>query len=243
MSESITPNASVPATTDTLANLRDVGGLHTVDGRTTRYGVLYRSDAPYQGDSRPAAVSIWPPAVVVDLRSLAETERNPFDWGQDTIRHHRPLHDGAAPTEVLPPELTGLYNQILGSAADRVAELLSIVVGASGPTLVHCAAGKDRTGVAVATLLLAAGVTPNEVVDDYLQTSAHMPALRLRWKAKANKGSTRRALPPQWLTAPESAITSVVNRLTLWPGGAGGWLVDHGASAADLAQWRAALLN
>ena len=147
MSESITPNASVPATTDTLANLRDVGGLHTVDGRTTRYGVLYRSDAPYHGDSRPAAVSIWPPAVVVDLRSLAETERNPFDWGQDTIRHHRPLHDGAAPTEVLPPELTGLYNQILGSAADRVAELLSIVVGARRARR-SCTAPQARTAPA-----------------------------------------------------------------------------------------------
>lgn len=243
MSESVTPKASVAATTDTLANLRDVGGLHTVDGRTTRYGVLYRSDAPYQGDSSPEVVSIWPPAVVVDLRSFAETERNPFDWGQGTIRHHRPLHDGAAPTEALPPELAGLYDQILGSAADRVAALLSIVVSASGPTLVHCTAGKDRTGVAVATLLLAAGVTPNEVIEDYLQTSAHMPALGLRWKAKANKGSTRRALPVQWLTAPESAITSVVNRLTLWPGGAGGWLVDHGADAANLVKWRAALLN
>lgn len=242
MNDSLARETGAPDT-DTLANLRDVGGLHTVDGRVTRYGVLYRSDAPYQGDSRPAAIQVWPPAVVVDLRSLAEAERNPFDWGGDTIRHHRPLHDGAAPTEALPPELAGLYEQILDSAADRVAELVSIVADASGPTLLHCAAGKDRTGVAVAALLLAADVTPDEVVADYLQTQAHMPALGLRWKAKANRASGGRTLPPQWLTAPESAIASVVDRLTDWRGGAGGWLLDHGTRELDLARLRARLIE
>lgn len=242
MSDTGVVDNSVP-TTDTLANLRDVGGLHTTDGRTTRYGILYRSDAPYQGDSRPDTVSVWPPAVVVDLRSIAEVERNPFDWGSATVRHHRPLHDGAAPTEALPPELAGLYGQILDSAADRVAELLSIVADTSGPTLLHCAAGKDRTGVAVAALLLAADVKADEVVGDYLQTATHMPALGRRWKVKANRASGGRALPPQWLTAPESAIASVVDRLTDWRGGAGGWLLDHGARELDLAHWRATLIE
>lgn len=242
MNDSRVVDVSHP-TTDTLANLRDVGGLHTTDGRTTRFGVLYRGDAPYQGDSRPTSVSAWPPAVVVDLRSSAEVERNPFDWGPATVRHHQPLHDGADPTEDLPPELAGLYAQILDSAADRVASLLTIVAYTSGPTLLHCAAGKDRTGVATAALLLATDVEPDDVVGDYLHTAAHMPALARRWKAKAIRASGGRALPPQWLTAPETAITSVVERLTSWRGGASGWLLDHGADERDLAHWRARLIE
>lgn len=88
--------------TDTLANLRDVGGLRCLDSRVTKTGVLYRSDAPYVGDTNPLTVEQWPPTVVVDLRSLAEVNRNPFDWSSETVRHHLPLHDGAAPTEEIP---------------------------------------------------------------------------------------------------------------------------------------------
>ncbi|MFF3574825.1 tyrosine-protein phosphatase [Nocardia jiangxiensis] len=229
--------------TDTLANLRDVGGLRCIDGRTTKTGVLYRSDAPYMGDTNPLTVEQWPPTVVVDLRSLAEVDRNPFDWSSQTLRHHLPLHDGAAPTEEIPQDLAGLYGQILDSAPDRVASLVGIVAHADGPVLLHCAAGKDRTGVAVATLLLAADVEPAAVIGDYLLTASRMPALGRRWKAKATKSSHRRPLPAAWLTAPEAAIVSVVRRLGDRPGGAGGWLVDHGATRSDLDLWRNRLLT
>lgn len=56
-----------------LANFRDLGGLPTDDGRSTRHGVLYRADAPRPDDLAPVCAD-WPPALVVDLRSPDELD-------------------------------------------------------------------------------------------------------------------------------------------------------------------------
>ncbi|ELB85792.1 protein-tyrosine-phosphatase [Rhodococcus wratislaviensis IFP 2016] len=225
-------------TTDRLANLRDVGGLRLTDGGTTRTGILYRSDAPYSGDSLPEHVAPWPPVAVVDLRSAAERDRAHFEWTQPTVSHHRPLHDAAAPTDRRPPDLTALYLQILDTVPDRVAGLLALVARADGPILVHCAAGKDRTGVVVASLLLGAGVEPSEVIADYLVTAGNMNDLRRRWTARSHAGQHRPVVDEKWLLTPEEAITAVVDRLQGWRTGPDGWLVDHGADRDDLRAWR-----
>jgi hypothetical protein len=65
-----------------LCNVRDVGGLPTENGPTTRAGVLYRSDAPQPGDRPPA----WPPRTVLDLRSTRERAlAGRFPGGRDAL--------------------------------------------------------------------------------------------------------------------------------------------------------------
>ena len=81
----------------TLVNLRDLGGMPTSDGTTTRHGVLYRSDAPYPSDEKPATVSAWPPAAVLDLRAQRERDDVGHEWTEDSILYHWPLYDAAAP--------------------------------------------------------------------------------------------------------------------------------------------------
>jgi protein-tyrosine phosphatase len=67
-----------------LCNVRDVGGLPTEDGRTTRAGVLYRSDAPLPGDPTPAGIAAWPPRTVLDLRSSRERAAAPHPLAAGT---------------------------------------------------------------------------------------------------------------------------------------------------------------
>ncbi|TCN53657.1 tyrosine phosphatase family protein [Rhodococcus sp. SMB37] len=233
MIESGTAAHTIPG----LANLRDVAGLPMQDGGATRPGVLYRSDAPRTDDPVPEHVSSWPPSVVIDLRSNREVQRSRCDWPDRTTVHHHPLHDAAAPGVTPPGNLPALYDLILDSGATRIAALVSLVAQADGPVLVHCAVGKDRTGVAIAALLLAADVRPEAVIADYLATASNMPALRQRWASIRTAQPARPLLDDHWLETPEPAITAVVERITTAPGGPKGWLRNHGADDADLRRW------
>jgi hypothetical protein len=113
------------AGTDTLVNLRDLGGLPLRGGGITATGVLLRSDAPYDGDETPVHVTPWPPGTVIDLRSDKEVARSSYEWGDGTRMRHHPLHASAAP-DALPrdADLAALYTYILarlsGGRTDRV---------------------------------------------------------------------------------------------------------------------------
>jgi hypothetical protein len=224
------------------ANLRDVGGLLLTSGGVTRSGVLYRSDALYPHDVVRPVLPAWPPAVIVDLRSEFERERaGAFDWPAATRAHHIPLMGEAAP-RLLDRPLADLYRHTLAASGRLIAEVAALVAAAPAPVLVQCAAGKDRTGVVVAVMLLAIGVDPEHVVADYTATAVNMPAVLARmaaylgWEMPAFKD-----LPPLLREAPQDAIAAVTDLVSSGPGGAAGWLVSQGMSAAALDQLGAKL--
>ncbi|WP_110182298.1 tyrosine-protein phosphatase [Nocardioides solisilvae] len=219
---------------DRLVNLRDLGGLPVAGGGTTRHGMLYRSDAPHPDDRDPDHVAHWPPATVVDLRMEREANRVPYTLeGADRILH--PLHEAAAPENIRDAAIGDLYRHILETAADRVASAVEIVVTRPAPALVHCTAGKDRTGIVVASLLLSAGVTREDVVADYARTGDNMDAVVQRISKHANPN---KPVNPQWLLTSAEAMTEVLAVLDdPAHGGAHGWLVTHGATESALEDW------
>lgn len=227
------------STTASLVNLRDVGGLPLGGGGVARSGVLYRGDASYDGDVAPVHVAVWPPAAVVDLRTAAEIDRAPHAWPDATAVHHRPLHAAAVPASLRASgDIGDVYDFILATVPDRVAGVVDLVAAQPGPVLVHCAAGKDRTGIVIAALLLSAGVEPEAVVADYVATASNMPAVVRRLVDRGMGGAGDTSLPSSWADAPQAAVEKVVDRFTSHPGGVDGWLVQHGARPARLDQWR-----
>lgn len=213
------------------ANVRDLGGLPLAGGGHTRPGVLLRGEASYDGDRAPSDVP-WPPTTVVDLRGTQEGEASPAAWPERTTVVRHPLFDAAALDDIpADSALATVYEGILTTASGRVAAVAGLL-GSEGPTLIHCTAGKDRTGVVTAALLLVAGVEPVAVVADYRRTEQAMPDVLER--AFGRGVLDRGRLHPAWAAAPTEAIAAVINRITGWRGGPRQWHLDHGADAAAL---------
>lgn len=219
-----------------LANLRDLGGLRTRDGSVTRSGVLFRSDAPYEGDvDRPWPG--WPPSVVIDLRSRSENELSPRQWPDPVLVQHFELYERARPGAIDPArDLMGLYRRMLRKTPRRMVQLVELL-SLDGSTLIHCAAGKDRTGVVVAMLLALAGVSESDIVRDYLLTGQAMPAVVTRLTAAGGLPADLRA-HEHLLATPLAAIRLVLDEIGAGsPGGVRRWYLDHGGDEVALETW------
>ena len=202
-------------TFELVFNVRDLGGLPTRDGRTTRRGTLYRAD----GVQRLAGADLEKARVlglrtVIDLRTEGEIERGgrfpvehyEVDW------HHLPMmrrmwsEDDLVATDGAAAFLRDRYIDMLVDGEAALPSILELVAR-GGPTLFHCAAGKDRTGVVAAVLLGLVGVPHDEIADDYHATAAAMAAF-VDWFTLAHPEviDSMTSQPPEYLEAPREAM-------------------------------------
>ncbi|MCW3005301.1 MAG: iphP3 [Conexibacter sp.] len=234
------PTTDTPEADDSrltsFVNFRDLGGLRTVAGALTRPGVLYRADAPYAGDDPPEVASSWPPTNVLDLRSETEP-RNPFGWPGGANVEVLPLLGAAAPN-LRTQSLTALYLGILELEGARLVRILHVAAHSRGPLLIHCALGKDRTGLTVAALLLAAGVEQGAVVADYVASAPNVDLVMDRMRAAGYPVPPDDQLPRHLMGATATDIELAIEVLMGATGGADGWFAAHGAPMADLERWR-----
>ncbi|MGR6999613.1 tyrosine-protein phosphatase [Yinghuangia aomiensis] len=134
-----------------------------------------------------------------------------------------------------------LYLAMAERGRDAFARALELLVGdAAGPTLVHCTAGKDRTGVLVALLMSAVGVDRAAIVADYAATRIHIDEMFRRIDAIANQPRLKPGTPAAAAlrdAAPESMeafLDAVLERY----GSAGEFFVKAGARPEWLEIWR-----
>jgi hypothetical protein len=226
--------------TDQLPNLRDVGGLSLESGGRTRSGVLLRSAAPLPGDRLPPLPG-WPPATVLDLRGQDELGGLPHPLAMPgTTVHAVPLLDRSVsgPDAIdwsTIPDLATAYRGFLSRGGSRIATMAELAATGEGPVLVHCTAGKDRTGVLVAALLRAAGVRRGAIVEDYLRTERAMPAILARSAAiTAHVDPTVRQ---RMMGVSRAAVLAVLDVLDAAPGGAAGWLREAGVPELTVRTW------
>lgn len=185
-----------------VRNFRDVGGLPTVDGRRVRQGVLFRSGHLAHATEEDAAfLGSLGLHTIFDFRNAADKRLDGPDIELPGVRNvNLPLSDPAGGAEFWRLVHYGDLDQLRGILADgkgvhrmitsyrriikeRTGEhsrVLHALAEDSVPTLMHCAAGKDRAGLSVAVTLLALGVELDAIVEDYLKSSAPHRRYRVR---------------------------------------------------------------
>ncbi len=158
-------------------NVRDLADLRAAHGRRIRAGALLRSD--HHDRLTAAAIEAVRSSTVsriVDLRRPRECERYPSPFARDAVYRQVSMLDDVLGYEPPPDSYAPMLDhnrRRIGAAFRAVAE------APPGGVVVHCHAGRDRTGVLVALLLTVAGVAPRDVADDYALTDGCCPAAML----------------------------------------------------------------
>jgi len=228
-----------------LTNFRDLGGYAGDGGRPLRWRRLFRSDhfgALTEADrARLAPLGI---ARSFDFRGVAERAATPYHW-PGVVQHSLSIEPTvvqqmqalvAAGSTLTAPVVTGLMNDLYRSMvraqSDRFAELFDQLLQAEAPVVFHCTAGKDRTGVAAALILLALGVPRDTVLYDYLLTNQHY-----RHPPLPQSDTPPDALQVLWRVQ-TGFLDAALQTIDAMPGGLPGYWQRLGLGPAALAQLR-----
>ncbi|NMO90979.1 tyrosine-protein phosphatase [Actinomycetospora sp. TBRC 11914] len=214
-------------------NFRDLGGLPAGPGRRTRSGVLFRSDTLQALSDADVALLVEELGleVVIDLRvgpEAIEEGRGPL-VAHDVTYLNAPLR-GAEPNDEPPDRQALLFS--LGHLEAPTSVLGSVVRAAAAfagrPTVVHCAAGKDRTGLVVSLLLALAGVDREAIVADYLASGPNMAAVVERFHTWPRYAAHMASVAPELYQAHEETVRGLLDALDERYGGARGWARARG---------------
>jgi protein-tyrosine phosphatase len=242
---------------DGAANVRDLGGLPTDDGGETVAGRLLRADNLQElspSDIR-RLIRDMGLTTVVDLRSPAELKSEgpaPLDAVPGVRHAHHPVipelgsaTDAVAEALLLvkkdqdrtryPSDPTcGHYLGYLEDRPDQVVGAIRTIAHDQGAALVHCAAGKDRTGVVVALALTAAGVRAPAIVADYAATGERTEAILDRLRRSPTYARDIDSKPVEDHRARPETMAAFLEQMNARYGGVGRWLTDHGLQAGEL---------
>lgn len=227
-------------------NFREVGGLPTTDGRRLRRGVLFRSGTPQLlvDEAARAMVDELGIRLVADLRSETEAASQ-GQGGLGNVAHRRisvPFQVAAAreegslvPRFALDDPLVPHYIGYLGSSREAVLRLFRALAEPDGvPALLHCTAGKDRTGAAMILLLDAIGVERAAIVEDYAAGADEIAAVFDTLIALPSYGARLAALPAEARNTDPETAERYLAALDEQLGGVRAWLHEAGLTDDEL---------
>jgi protein-tyrosine phosphatase len=253
-SRPVQPPQSRTVAIDGVFNVRDLGGHPTLDGRTTRWGSVFRADGIHRlaGDAADAIARLGVRRVV-DLRTDAERdEHGVFDHADVVVRHvplleavwSRDGHRRPAPDAEL---LLAMYCEMLERRGPQLATAAAAVAEAAGPVVFHCSAGKDRTGVLAALLLALVGVADDDIAADYAQSHAAVQRMIAELRAERRAaGGDAEPVPDDvmhLLSARPDTMQRMLHVLRTDHGGAEVYLRRHGLAGDTAATLRRRLLD
>ncbi len=243
---------------DGAVNARDVGGLPLTGGGVVRPHRLIRTDNLQDLSGRDIRTLIdgYDVRSVADLRTSHELKaegpgpltREPgveFEHHSMFVERDDPLEvaDTDAGPIVLPwherhrPDgkrgAVAVYLGYIGQRPDSVLGTLRLIARSPGATLVHCAAGKDRTGVVVGLALDAVGVERAAIVADFARTADHLPQLLARLASSSTYSREISVDDPGRHEPRAATMDEFLDRVGSDFGGTQAWLAAHGWTSAE----------
>lgn len=235
-------------------NVRDLGGLPTVDGRRIRDGVVVRSDNIRRlTDEGWHALEKHGVERIVDLRWPVELEEDqPRDVDIEVV-HVSVLGEDFDPDYVsdldehlhsassIADHYAWSYLDFLERYRDRFGRAVAAVADAEGTVVVHCAGGKDRTGLVAALLLRLAGVGLDTIGADYAASGPNLEPRSVAWIEEA-PDEVERAKRVLLSYTPAEGIVRVLEEIEGRYGDVGGYLRAAGLTNDQLGRLRERLV-
>ncbi|WP_253862837.1 tyrosine-protein phosphatase [Prauserella halophila] len=241
---------------DGAVNIRDVGGIPTTDGSTTARNRLLRADNLQDLSSADLGLLVDTIGLdtVVDLRTAHEIDAEgpgPLrvysrvhhvhhsllpDGGDDVLLARNRAESGADPGSGNPAEPDRVVAHYLGYVShrpDSIVGALRAITDTPGAALVHCAAGKDRTGVVTAFALEIAGVDRDAIAADYAATAHRIEAIisRLRGSETYREDIDRKTVDEHRPRA--ESMERFLTEIDARHGGVHRYLHGHGFTPAE----------
>jgi protein-tyrosine phosphatase len=239
---------------DGILNVRDLGGHPTEDGRETQFGRIVRAD-----NIRRLSDEGWKSLVdygirtVVDLRTEEELDADPPAELPVEVLHvpfmddDPMMFDRAEKASVAASDVAAATREVylifIEGSHDKIVDVIEAIVDApEGGVVVHCAGGKDRTGLTVAFLLRMAGVGLQEIAADYALSEERLKPRHDRWLAETTDQVELERLK-RIMQTPAASMVGVLEELERRHGSIEGFLQAGGARDDIGERVRARLLD
>jgi protein-tyrosine phosphatase len=244
----------------TIHNFRDCGGYATTDGRRTRSGRLYRSGT--LDDARDAdlhALQTLGLKTIVDLRAPREKKKElpaiagarridlPIELENKARDRMQPLMVKRGAENEVVDILKQMYRDLADEVWPQAGQLFHILLSAEAyPVLVHCRAGKDRTGFLCALVHQAVGVERAAIFQDYLETNNHFGIVTPRMERMMkilSFGRLQMANVRASLSARQEYLQAAFDQIDQRHGGFTAYLAKCGVTAGEIETVRGLLVE
>ena len=222
-------------------NFRDMGGYPAQGGAVTRWGVFYRADA--LNNLTTSDINLLRDAgltTVVDMRSRQEAERAPdsLAFSEEIECYNIPLmSESAIDKAIYEAPFKELYITFAEYGKKKIAKVFTAMAKSRGACVFHCHAGKDRTGIIAALLLMLSGACLGDVIADYEVSGTY-------YKTRAaNYDFGVIELNTNYIGSPPENIEHFIKHIATKYGGAMQYLLAAGTSAADIAALKGKFLS